>query len=111
MDELIKHKKEIEKKIVNKALTSYGEEVISKDELKNIAEFTVDGMKAVNTRQQLLEFLKHLSEKWQFFSSIVIIEEGEYKGFIERDAYSKVLDLAKQGKIEEAINLSKSITN
>ena len=100
----------VEKDIVDKALREYGDGKISRDELKNIADFTVEEMKKVNNRLDLINFLKILAGKWPIFSNIAIIEEGSYKQEVEKGVYSQVLELAKHGKIDEAINLSKSMT-
>ena len=76
-----------------------------------MADFTVEGMKKVNNRVDLTNFLKNLSEKWPIFTNIAIIEEGNYKEMVEDEVYSGVLTLAAHGKIDSAIKLAKTMTN
>jgi hypothetical protein len=111
MDELKQYKYKIEKDIVERALKDYEEEKLSRDELKNIADFTIQGMEKVNNRVDLTDFLKDLSARWPIFTNIAIIEEGSYKDIVEDEVYSGVLALAQNGKIDNAIKLAKTMTN
>ena len=111
MDQIKQNKYKVEKDIVDKALTEYGNGRLARDELKEIANFTVEGIKKVNNRLDLASFLKALSAKWQIFENIAIIEEGNYRQEVEDEVYSGVLTLAQQGKVDSAIKLAKTMTN
>lgn len=111
MDQLQAHKRQIEKEIVDKALSEYGKEIITKEQLKQIADFTVDGMNKIQTHAHLVSFLDALSKHWTFFQGIAMVEVGEHRDMQEDEVHSGVLTLAKHGKIDEAIKLAKTMTD
>lgn len=110
MDDIALHKQNIDKKIVDKALTEFGNGNITEDDLKEIADFTVEGLKSINNKADLKNFLDSLSDRWTIFKIIATIEEMSNKDKLENEVYSGVLELAKNGQTEEAIRLAKSVT-
>lgn len=111
MDDIVQYKQNVDKRIVDKALSDFGEGIISEDDLREIANFTVSGMKNINNRAELFSFLRQLSEKWTSFKFIATIEESELKEAVESEVYSGVLTLAQHGKIDKAIKLAKKVTS
>ena len=111
MNDIIQYKQNIDKKIVDKALTEFGNGKITEDDLKQIADFTVLGMEKITNKKQLYEFLKQLAAKWTIFEFIATIEERELKEAVESEVYKGVLTLAQNGKIENAIKLAKTVTS
>lgn len=111
MDITDKHKQDLEGEIVEKALKEYEEGRITRDDLKTIADFVIAGMKQVNTKEGVTNFLSSLSGKWPFFDKIVIIEAGHQKEEEEVKVYSEAVDMVHHGNIDSAITLAKTMTD
>lgn len=111
MNDLQKYKYKVEKDLVDRSLIEYEAGKITDNDLKAIASYVLNSLKNVKTKEDLVNFLRALSVKWPMFSGIASIEEGNYKDLVEDDVYSGVLALAENGKIEEAIKLSRTMTN
>lgn len=111
MDITQDHKNEIEKKIVETIALSLENNTLQQNELSDIASFVLDRMDQVKNHEELILFLSELSSKWPIFGQIEAIEKGEVKEQKEEQAFQNVLDLAKSGKIDEAVNLAKEATN
>lgn len=107
----IPEKKEVEKDIVETALVEFERETIKKEDLKVIAQFTINGMKPVKTRVDLNNFLSLLSSKWPIFKGVASIEKGELTKMVETEVYSGALTLLQHGKIDKAIKLTQSVVN
>lgn len=110
MDTLQSHKREIEKQIVDRALAEYADGKITREQLKQIADYTVDAMGKIQTHAHIASFLSTLSSHWTFFQGLAMVEEGEQRGLTETEVHSGVLTLAQNGKIDDAIKLAKSMT-
>ncbi|MEK9176303.1 MAG: hypothetical protein AAB520_02550 [Patescibacteria group bacterium] len=110
MDQIQKHKEQVEKQIVDMGIDKYGDGTISKEELSKIADFVVEGMEKVKTQQDLSEFLAFLASRWSFFQNLVTIEQGAVKEASDKQVYTGALDLAKHGRIDEAVKLAKTAT-
>jgi hypothetical protein len=110
MNSLQEHKRQIEKQIVDKALSEYGEGKITREQLKQIADYTVDAMSKIQNHAHVISFLNALSTHWTFFQGLAMVEEGEQRDLEETEVHSGVLTLAQNGKIDDAIKLAKSMT-
>lgn len=104
------HKKVLEQRIVEAMMTGLDQDVITSDELPDIADFVLDKIDQLKTQDELMQFLRELSGKWHIFSQILVIESGEVKEHIEHKVASNVLDLVRAGKVDDAISLAKSAT-
>jgi len=111
MDVTPEHKNEIEKKIVEAIVAGLENKNLLESQLSEIADFVLQRMDAVKNQDELLAFLADLSSKWPVFNNIKLTEEGEAKNEAEKDVAKGVLDLAKNGKIDDAIGLAKTMTN
>lgn len=103
-------KKEIEQMLVETIITSLEEKKLTADEYRQVSSFILDNMKNITTQEQLAQFLNDLSAKWQIFSKIMTLYAGEEKEAKEEEATQNVVELAKSGKIEDAITLAKTVT-
>lgn len=57
-----------------------------------------------------MQFLRDLSSKWSIFTKLLVLESGEVKEKTEDKVAEDVLKMAKEGKIDEAIGLAKTMT-
>lgn len=104
------HKKEIETNIVQAIITALEGNGLSKDELPKIADFVLERIDSVKNHDGMVAFLDELSSTWPIFINIASIEKGEVKEKVEDEVTEGVLTLAKSGKIDEAIDLAKTMT-
>ncbi len=100
----------IEKQVVDVIILSLENNTISESELPAIAQFVLDELGKVENNDQLLVFLSELSIKWPGFKNIEVVEKGKLSDQVEDKAVQDMLQLAKSGKIDEAISLAKTIT-
>lgn len=110
MDFTESHKKEIEKQIVEAIITSLDKDNLKTTELPNIANFVLERIDNIKTHNELILFLGELARIWPVFVNLTAIEKGEVKEIKEDEVAQSVLTLAKSGKIDEAINLAKTMT-
>lgn len=111
MDATKEHKNEIEKKIVEAIIAGLANKNLLASQLSEIADFVLQRIDEVKNEDELLAFLADLSSKWPIFNNIKLTEEGEVKNEAEKEVANDVLDLAKNGKIDDAIGLAKTMTN
>lgn len=104
------HRREIEKRIVQRILTELENKTLTADDLPKIARFVLSTIHFAKNHDELLPQLEQLCSQWPCFKSIEFIEIGEVKRTKEHDIAQQVLQLTKAGKIEEAIALSKTMT-
>ncbi|MCL5970765.1 MAG: hypothetical protein M1450_04690 [Patescibacteria group bacterium] len=105
------HRREVERKIVGTIITGLEQNTLPNSEFEKVASFILDKMKNVKTHEELVLFLRDLSSKWSIFTSLLVIESGELKEEMEEKAADKVLSLAKEGKVEDALSLAKQANN
>ena len=63
-----------------------------------------------DTYTQLIEFLEELVIQWPFFEHILAVEKGEERNMAEHEVAEGVAMLAKEGKIDTALSLAKTMT-
>ncbi|MFI5265529.1 MAG: hypothetical protein ACHQT7_02175 [Candidatus Levyibacteriota bacterium] len=103
-------KKEIENLIVEKSITALEQGFIKEYGLGEIATFVLEKIDKVQSQQQLVEFLRELSNKWHFFSELLVIESGEIELAKEKSSIGEIEQLTKNGHLDEAIKLAKDST-
>ena len=104
------HKTEIERKILKEIINALENEKVTEAELPDIADFVITHIDTVQSHEQMIKFLDDLSKKWPFFEGLEQIERGEVTEAKEDQVEQEVLNLAKSGKVTEAINLAKTVT-
>lgn len=110
MDITQDHKNEVERKIVEVVIAALENNNLQQSELPSIGDFVLGRIDAIKTQGELLNFLSELSLKWAIFKNIEMIEKGEAKDQKEDKVAENVLNLAKQGNINDAISLAKTMT-
>lgn len=100
----------IEKAIVELVINGLKEGSLPEDDLSPIANFVLEKIDTLQTEEQMVAFLAELAQKWPIFSNIHILEKGKVIEKTENQAAQNVLELAKEGKIDQAVDLAKSVT-
>lgn len=104
-------KNEVEKDIVGIGISELRQNRIKKEDLKEIANFTLAKMPLIKTRMDMNKFLEDLAIKWPIFKGVASIERGELTKMVESEVYSGALMLLQHGKIDRAIKLTESVVN
>jgi len=104
------HKKEIEKRIVERVIAELKADRFNVQDLPPIGRFVLDKIDTVTEHATLLIYLEAFTQRWPCFKSIEMLEIGEVERTKEHDTAEKVLLLSKEGKIEEALALAKTMT-
>ena len=110
MDFTQDHKEKIERSIVDIIANALDAGQITTEETSAVADFVLDRIDKVTNRQELIEFLGALREKWPVFSTLEEQGEGELQDIVDEEVADGVELLIKHGKLEKALALVKSIT-
>lgn len=105
------HKLKIEQQLVEAIFQALEKGLLTEEEEAVISPLILEKMPQIGTREDLIVFLRELSEKSRIFSPLMIVESGEVKDKTEDSIAEKVESLTQDGKIDEAISLAQTITN
>lgn len=105
------YKNEMEKKIVECMILALENNNLQDSELPQIADLILDNIDNIKTHTELINLLGELSSRWPIFKNIELLEKGEVKEQKENVVVQDVLELARNGKIDDAITLAKSATD
>lgn len=100
----------IEKSIAELIIKGLREGLIQEEDLSPIGKFVLEKIDIIQTEEQMVAFLTELAQKWPLFSNILTIEKGKVTENSESQVAQNVLDLAKEGKIDQAVDLAKTAT-
>ncbi|OGH12388.1 MAG: hypothetical protein A2857_01485 [Candidatus Levybacteria bacterium RIFCSPHIGHO2_01_FULL_36_15] len=104
------HRTEVEKAIVELIAASIENGSLGESDLPVIADFVLTKIDVLQTQEELVSFLSELSLKWPVFSNVQTLEQGKITQKAEDQALNSALDLAKEGKIDEAVDLARTAT-
>jgi hypothetical protein len=104
------HKYEVEKAIVQILLTQLDAKQISLSESHEIAEFCLEKLKYIATEEDINNFISQLVMQNVMFKDIATIENAKTKENSDQQAVNRALDLAKEGNLDEALNVAKAAT-
>ncbi len=110
MDFDAQHKKKIEDEIAEAIIDALEDKKISEGDATQISDFVLRKIDLIKTHEELTSFLTELSQNWPVFESLGKIEQGEEQEVKEGAVAADVAELANEGKIEDAINLAKTVT-
>ena len=83
---------------------------ISDDEGKEIARITYEFLQKAQSELDIPSLYKNLSQKWSVFKTNEIEEWGKIDRKEESEVIQGVIELVRNGKIDEALNLAKTET-
>ncbi|MCL4354889.1 hypothetical protein M1349_05510 [Patescibacteria group bacterium] len=104
-------KKEIENKILDLILEGLKKDLFSPQDAAKISSFVLVKISLVLDQATLVNFLYDLSENWPEFTSLYEIEDGKIERKLEQNVVTEALALVKEGKIDEALTLTKTVEN
>lgn len=108
MELTAEHKKEAERRLVEIIIKALEQGDLKADEFPVVSSFILDKIKEANNHDSLMQFLRELSGKWRIFTPALVLESGEIKEGQKNEVAQNVLNLARSGKIDEALNLAKT---
>lgn len=101
-------KKFVESTIVQTIIGGLDKGVLKQEELSPISNFVLDKIDNIKNKGELVDFCRELSGKWVVFKNLETIVEGVVEDAHEDTAASQILAMAKEGNIEQAIDLAKN---
>lgn len=93
--------------ILDRLLTEWEEGAISEMDASDIANFVLDELDFVYAEEDLMFFLQDLVSRWKFFGNILSIEQGKQSEQKTAEVAKDALQLAREGKIDDALSLAK----
>lgn len=111
MDYIEEKKKDIEKQIVDLCISALDNKSLTEDQMGDISFFVLERIDLVKTQEELIEFLRNLSQRWSIFSGMLEIVEGEEEVANEKSKIENVENLIKSGDIDQALMAAKSAMN
>ncbi len=109
MEITAQQKEELYGKIVAQMITSLENETLDSGALPEIASYLLDHIRPLTTQEQLIIVLTDIAEKWFIFKNIVTSEIEEMKRAGQVISTEHILELTKEGRIDEALALAKKI--
>lgn len=104
-------KKEIKMKLIEIIIDSLENGRLSVSELSNVSSFILDRIDKVADQNQLRFFLSELSSQWPIFTDFLVTEIGVVQEVKEDKAAEDMTALMQNGKMEEAVDLAKTVTD
>lgn len=109
--DIIAEKTELEKAIVEELLQQVEAKKITLEESMSIVNYCLEKIKLINTKEEINSFLISLSSQWPMFSSLLNIEMAKEKEENKDATVDEIVALAKDGKLDEALDVAKAATN
>lgn len=105
------YKDQLQGKIVDTMIHAVETEQITEDTMSEIAAYVLDHMDTVIDKNTAVPFLQDLASHWNIFTMLFHLEQGEIQEQKEDEVTQDVLALLENGKIDNAIELAKSVTH
>ncbi len=105
----VEDKREIERKIVKAIIKGLDENLISVGDLPSLSTYLLENIVNVTDQDTLMAFLRDISAKWQIFTGLLVEENIPFENSQEErnKVIENISNLAKEGKVEEAIGVAK----
>lgn len=100
-------KKELEKQIVEMAISALENGAITEYMLGDISQFVLSRIDGIKNDEELATFLKDLSQRWSMFSPLYQEQKGQEQEEKDEAIADKAQALVKAGNIDEAIQIMK----
>lgn len=97
------HKDHLYRKILEIAVESLKNNLLSKGELPEIADYVLQNLELATTEDEVSMFLSMLAYKWPIFKNLALVQTGESHQAYDNERVSRALELTKEGKIDEAL--------
>lgn len=108
MDAFGLKKKNLENQIVETMLSASGNGIITDNDLSIVANVILSKMDYIYDDESYESFLQDITNRWDFFKPLLVLEKSEDKEKMEEESIKKALMLVHQGDIEAAIETAKN---
>lgn len=105
------HKEKIEREIVETCAQALEKRELTTQDTSQVADFVLTKIDSIQNEQELLIFLGELSQKWPLFQTVIDMEKGSIQEQNEGIAINQITQNLREGKIEEAIQISQTINS
>ena len=103
-------KEKLEKDLLDSLVSALEKEIITEQDMQTISQYILSKIDLITADEELNLFLSDISSKWPLFSNLSTIASGQQQEKIEDQVVQNVTDLTHEGKIDEAVDLAKTIT-
>ncbi len=100
-------KKELEKQIVELAISALESGVITEDILGEVSQFVLSKIDRIKNTKELDYFLAELSKRWNIFKPLFQEQKGIEQEEKDEQTADKAEELVKLGNIDGAIQIMK----
>lgn len=107
MQDFYEKKKSLEKQIVETMINAAENKIITDEQLSVISTVILAKLDGIIDNVTYEEFLEEITNRWDMFKPLLVLEKSVEKEKIEEEAIKQALQLVQQGNIEEAINTAK----
>lgn len=103
-------KKRIEREVLEVIIAALESDKLNAEDPSEIAQFLLARINSITNTEQLVDLLKEMTDKWPVFSVLLEQAKGQVQDRVDDEVADGVEMLIKQGKLERALALVKSIT-
>ena len=104
-------KDELDRAIASLIADLIEKETLQEYELGKIVDFYGARIDASQTEEDIQNFIFDFVEKWPVFAALKTTEHNNNVQKTEEEITQDVLSLAKEGRLEEAVGLAKTVTD
>lgn len=105
------YKNKIKKQLTLKIAEGLKKQQINPSQASIISSYILNDFDALSNQFQLINFLAKLADKWPIFENIYNIETGKIKEKQEKEAVKKTVQMIKENKINDALQITKESIN
>lgn len=99
------YKNKLIDRLARKVITAYEQEKISEDLSSEIAQYILENIDKAKTNSDLLDFLEHISDKWEMFKDVLVTEEAGVREGKNQEKVEQIEELIGQNNINGAIKV------
>lgn len=107
--DLQQHKEEVIRLIVEVALDRLEKGQLTQAQMPEIANFVLTNVDRATDHHQIVKVALDLASRYPIFKNVAEIESGEERKFIESSTAQTMAQMIKEGKVQDALNLSKTV--
>lgn len=110
MEFTAEEKERVEREVLEIMATALENEQLTVDDPPEISYFLLERINTIKNMTELIGLLQEMTDKWPIFSVLLEQTRGQMQDKVDDEVADGVEMLIKQGKLERALALVKSIT-
>lgn len=105
------YRAEVQRQLIHAIIIGLESSQLKDSDLPEIAAQILDGLPVVNNHQQLIALLEKLGQQWEVFTKVANTEMARMIETKKDGVVNQALALARQGNIEDALAVAKTLTS